>query len=74
MATRKHAPSNAPADLDEIEALRRAILMGAEQNWQWHAVPEAERARLRPNVARIAEEATAQLRSEHIARTAGSKA
>ncbi len=65
----KRKQSNEPGEVDQIEALRRAIIAGSEQNWQWHAVPEAERARLRPGILAIAEAATSRLRAEHIART-----
>ncbi|HXG56998.1 MAG TPA: hypothetical protein VNJ03_16590 [Vicinamibacterales bacterium] len=74
MATRNISPSDVPADLDPIAALHDAIIQASEENWQWNDVPEAERARLRPGVATIAEEATSRLRSEHIARTSGGKA
>ncbi len=70
---RKHAPSNEPAEVDEIEALRRAIIEASEQNWAWNDVPVHERERLRPDVLAIAEEATSRLRAEHIARTSGGK-
>lgn len=66
---RKHAPSAAaPAVLDPIEALRRAIIQAAEQKWELYAMPEAERVHLRPGVLAIANEATARLRAEHVAR------
>ena len=69
MVTRKHAPSDAPAEVDEIAALEAAIVLASEQSWAWHGVSEQERVRLRPGVAAIAQAATAQLRAEHAART-----
>lgn len=68
MATRKHAPSNAPADLDPIAALGRAIVAAQEENWHVHGVSASEQARLRPIVAQQAKAVTDQLRAEHVAR------
>ncbi len=70
MKTRTHAPADAPTTLDPITVLHMAVVQAAEQTWELHGTPEAERERLRPGVAALAQAAADRLRSEHLARTA----
>ncbi len=60
--------STQAAPLDPITALHTAIVQAAEQNWQWHAVSEAERAHLRPGVAAQAKAVSDKLRTEYAMR------
>lgn len=54
-----------PKPVDPIEALRLAMIEASEERWRWSDVPEAERVRLRPGVAALANNVTNQLRAEH---------
>ncbi len=64
----KRTKSNEPAKVDEIEALRRAIIRASEEGWEWRGVSTEERTRLRPVVLAQANAAAARLRAEHVAR------
>ena len=64
----KRKQVNDATAVDPITALHDAIIQASEENWSAHAVPEAERSRLRPGVAALAKNATDRLRVEHAMR------
>ncbi len=68
MARKQHAPSNEPAEVDEIAALEASIIQASEERWRFYGISEAEIMRLRPGVAQLAHRVCDQLREEYAAR------
>ncbi|CAN5882421.1 hypothetical protein BH18ACI5_BH18ACI5_17270 [soil metagenome] len=65
-------PNNA-TPIDEIEALRRAIIQASEEGWASRGVSAEERERFRPIALAQANEATARLRVEYEERAEGTQ-